>query len=123
MPDVKSISSADKYNVSGIRPDTEKWWSFGNFSLRSRPGKDQPQLTIGLRKTAEFKALINSVADGGWINLYVFEDDKGKKSTYTPKDTGRDYAPRSGELDDEIPFTFLLACAIGSIVALAPMVA
>ena len=99
MVDTKVISSATKYNLSGKRPDTDKWWSFGNFNLKSRPGKDQPQLTVGIRKTDEFKALINSVADGGWINLYVFEDSK--QHVQKPQDTNQE---RTDESDQEIPF-------------------
>lgn len=76
MVDIKTISSAEKYNISGKRVDTDKWWSFGNFSLRPRPGKDQPQLTIGIRKTKEFVDLLNATERDGWINLYVFEDNK-----------------------------------------------
>ena len=118
MVDTKVISSATKYNLSGKRPDTDKWWSFGNFNLKSRPGKDQPQLTVGIRKTDEFKALINSVDDGGWINLYVFEDSK--QHVQKPQDTN---PAQPADLGDEIPFALLIACAIGSLALLAPMVA
>lgn len=96
MVDTKIISSGAKYNLSGKRPDTDKWWSFGNFSLKSRPGKDQPQMSLGIRKTEEFVALINSVERDGWINLYVFEDDKARKAA--PKQQPADIT------EDSIPF-------------------
>lgn len=95
MVDTKVITSEAKYNVSGKRPNTDKWWSFGNFALRSRPGKDQPQLTIGIRKTEELVALLNATEKGGWINFYVFEDTKAN----APKNEARPV-----DLGDEIPF-------------------
>ena len=49
------------------RVDTGKMWICGNL----KDGKYGPQ--IGMKKTPELEAYLNSVASGGWINFNIYE--------------------------------------------------
>jgi len=75
-----------EYTVKFKRVDNGKTWIAGNC----KDGKYGPQ--IGMKKTPELKAYLDSVADGGWINFNLYAPDKPK-------------SPASDEdLGDSIPF-------------------
>lgn len=85
-----------KFNLTTKRKDTGKWWSYGNMKASDRGG-----YSLGIRKTPEFMDLVNSVDEGGWINLSAFEEKE--------KPTGHQQAKQDGyqkqvDLNDEIPF-------------------
>lgn len=79
------------------RVDTGKPWIAGNM----KPGKYGDQ--IGMKKTPELKAYLDSVPDGGWINFNVYDP-------YLPKDeVGAGYKKIASKLSDptetdSIPF-------------------
>lgn len=75
-----------EYTVKFKRVDTGKYWIAGNC----KDGKYGPQ--IGMKKTPELKAYLDSVADGGWITLNL--DKPYEKKAGSSK----------VELDDSINF-------------------
>lgn len=74
------------YTVKFKRVDTGKYWIAG----KCKEGKYGPQ--IGMKKSPELKAYLDSVPDGGWINLSLDKPYEDKKPKPSP------------ELDDIIPF-------------------
>lgn len=59
-----------EYTVKFKRVDTGKPWIAGNM----KKGKYGPQ--IGMKKTVELKAYLDSIPDGGWINLNLYKPFK-----------------------------------------------
>jgi hypothetical protein len=77
-----------EYNIKFKRIDTGKQWIAGNV----KEGKYGPQ--IGMKKTPELNAYLDSIPDGGWINFNL----------YKPFDKPKPQQSSGGELNDEIPF-------------------
>ena len=84
----------DGYTVKFKRVDTGKYWIGGNV----KEGKYGPQ--IGMKKTPELMAYLDSVASGGWINFSLDKPYEQKE----PRSAAAKSVPRETELDDEIPF-------------------
>lgn len=72
------------YVVRFKRVDTGKYW----IAAEIKEGKYGPQ--IGMKKTAELQAYLDSVPPGGWINLSI---DKPYEAKAKPR-----------ELDDDLTF-------------------
>jgi hypothetical protein len=82
------------FKVSTKRPDTNKWWTYGNIKKNKFDN-----YSLSFRITNELKDLIASKEQDGWINFSLFEDD-------SPKGSLKERCEEAiGEkLDDEIPF-------------------
>lgn len=77
---------------------------------------DRGGFNLGIRKTPEFMDLVNSVDDGGWINLSAFEEKE--------KPTGHQQAKQDGyqkqiDLNDEIPFALLFGIGFSALTFLS----
>lgn len=80
------------YEISA-KNKSGKWWGYGRVTRNPQYGS----LQIGMKKTPELVALLDSTPAGGWINLSLFEPKGG--AAERPKK-----AASKPELDDEIPF-------------------
>lgn len=61
------------YKLSAKRPDTGKYWTFGNLKKGDEGYK--AEWNVGLRVTNELRSLLLSVDDGGWINFGAYPED------------------------------------------------
>lgn len=84
----------DGYTVKFKRVDNGKYWIGGNV----KEGKYG--LQAGLKKTPELKAYLDSVPDGGWINLSIDKPYEAKE----PRSSSAKSAPVDDFDDSEIPF-------------------
>jgi hypothetical protein len=72
-----------------------KWWGYGRVT-KNQYGN----LQVGMKKNADLVALFESVPEGGWLNLSLFEP----RDQQEPRSAAAKSVPREPELDDEIPF-------------------
>lgn len=70
-----------------------KWWGYGRIT-KNQYGN----LQIGMKKNADLIALFESVPEGGWLNLSLFEP----RDQQEPRSAAAKSAP--AELDDNIPW-------------------
>lgn len=70
-----------------------KWWGYGRIT-KNQYGN----LQIGMKKNADLIALFESVPEGGWLNLSLFEPREQQE----PRSASAKSAPK--ELDDSIPW-------------------
>lgn len=68
------------YKLSTKRPDTGKWWSYGNMKHNA----EYDSWRIGMKVTPELKELINT-NDGKYINFSLFADEKREPSEEAKK--------------------------------------
>lgn len=86
-----------KKKVSAKRPDTGKWWTYGNFGT-NQFGNQQ----FSLRVTPELEALIAS-KKGEWINFSLFDDDKQTPHNEA-KSNGFQQSVADKDFDDDVLF-------------------
>lgn len=83
-----------KYELRAKRPDTDKYWGFGNLSV-SKFGKWQ----IGMKVTDELIALLEANR-GGYINFSVNEPYVAKEGFVAKEEQRRE----SPDNDPSVPF-------------------
>lgn len=88
----------DGYKVKFKRVDTGKYWICGDV----KEGKYG--LQAGMKMTEELKAYFDSIAIGQWVNLSI--DKPYNKEE--PHSASAKSAPRGPELNDEIPFSWIV---------------
>lgn len=94
------MDDSKTYQVKAKRPDTGKFWGFGNCKM-GKYGNWQ----IGMKVTPELKALI-SANEGGWINFSLFSEDEKREVPPEAKEGIKTLNATAGAmLDDSIPFS------------------
>lgn len=87
------------YKISAKRADNGKWWSYGNIKENQ-----WGNLSLGIRITPEFLALLEGKEEGQWINFSLFDDDKNKDNPHNQQKADECEPQGNTDMNDDIPF-------------------
>lgn len=85
----------EEYKLSTKRPDTNKYWTFGN--LKEGDPEFKSKWNVGLRVTPELKSLIMAAGDGNWINFGAYPEDK-------ERNTNEEFIKSAEDSEDKSPW-------------------